>query len=76
MREQLIVDSREYAQALVEIMNAGGRFVHNGRAAKIVACEVIDNTERVESDGSILGNTPGVYFMPHPETYVFMLEVE
>lgn len=76
MREKLIVESREYAQALAGIMKAGGNYMHNGRPAKIVDYEIIDNTKTVLSDGSILGNKPGVYFVPLPETYVFTLDVD
>lgn len=74
-QKKLIIESREYAQALVGIMNTGGNYIHNGRPVKILNDEEIDNTKRVESDGSILGNTPGVYFVPLQETYVFTLEM-
>lgn len=75
MQEKLIIESRDYAQALAGIMKAGGEYIHNGRPAKIVDYEVIHNIKMVVSDGSILGNTPGVYSIPYPETYVFTLDV-
>lgn len=76
MQEKLFVHTRDNAQALLEVMNSGGNYIHNGRTAKIVGCEVINNDETVMSDGSILGNEPGMYLIPHPETYVFTLEVD
>lgn len=77
MQEELIINDREYALALVELMkNPHHRYIHNGRTAKIVGYEVINNDQEVWSDGSIFGNEPGLYLIPHPATYVFTLEVE